>query len=298
MYFIQELTLPKNNFNFTYGSISEYFSFKVTNMSSAPTLEGAVSFMKKLKDEFDWLHMSGEIVMDIGCGDTFSCSQAIARMFPGFECLVAIDKSVNLLRWQPPQDELFEQLIKDNIFLVLAADIEDSVFFQDYIESVDKIVARNVLYQVNNKIQALRNIYTTLKPGGAAAILFWLDNPIGNWTNKILSTKKWSRYVDNSISVSSYFPSKYQEEFYRQEMLALGCRNVHAETQSLPCSYSSDEECQDQLVQIVDNILYIPPEQKEEFKEDCLRIFKQLVGCNNGGPITFNITELFLHIVR
>ncbi|GFQ80715.1 hypothetical protein TNCT_366231, partial [Trichonephila clavata] len=164
-------------------------------MSSDPTPGGAVSFMKKLRNEFKWQHMSGEIVMDIGCGEFFSCSQAIAHMFPGFECLIASDKRADVLRWPPPQNKYFEHLIKENLFRVLVADIEDSTFIQDYIERVDRIVARSVLHEVDNKMQALKNIYKILKPGGAAAILFRLDCPIGTWTNKMLSTSKWSGYI-------------------------------------------------------------------------------------------------------
>ncbi|GFR28658.1 hypothetical protein TNCT_598431 [Trichonephila clavata] len=271
----------------------------MAGMDTDPTLGRAVDFINKLKNEFNWQNLSGETIMDIGCGETFYCSQAIVHLFSDFKCLIVSDKSADLLRWRPPQSKLFENLQKNNIIKLLVADIENSVFFQDYIESVDKIVARNVLYQVNNKIQALRNIYTTLKPGGAAAILFWLDNPMGTWTNKILSTRKWSRYVDYSKPAPpSYFPSEFQEQSYRDEMQALGCREVYAVTRRKPCSYSSHEECQGQLLQIVDNIFSIPPERREECKEDCLRTFKQLVGCNNGGPITFNIIELFLHIVK
>ncbi|GFS54376.1 hypothetical protein TNIN_409641 [Trichonephila inaurata madagascariensis] len=189
-------------------------------------------------------------------------AQAIIRLYSDFKCLIACDKSEDLLRWRPPQNKRFENLHKNNIIKLLVADIETGISFHDYVESVDKIVARNVLYQVDDKMEALRNIYKTLKPGGAAAILFWLDNPLGTWGNRMLSTRKWSRYVDRSKPVPQYFPPKFKEHSYWAEMKDLGCRDVHIITQSIPCSYSSDEECRDELVKIFDEIFNIPPEQR------------------------------------
>ncbi|GFQ97200.1 hypothetical protein TNCT_494661 [Trichonephila clavata] len=267
-------------------------------MDTYPSLKAAVDFINKLKNEFNWQISSRDTLMDIGCGKTFYCSQAIVNLFPDFKCLIAIDKNADLLQWRPRENKRFENLHKSNIIKLLVADVEDSTFFENYIDSVDKIVSRNVLYHVKNKIKALRNIYKTLKPGGAAAILFWLDNPIGTWTTEILSMRKWSSFVDDSKPRPPYFPSKYRETYYRAEMEALGCQDIHAVTKSIPCSYESDKECLGELLEIVDDLINIPPTQIKEFEEDCLDIFKGLVGCINGGPITFNIMECFLHIVK
>ncbi|GFY11524.1 uncharacterized protein TNCV_3183621 [Trichonephila clavipes] len=265
-----------------------------TNLS----IRDAVDFINKLKNEFDWQDLSRDTIMDIGCGDRFYCSQAIIHLYSDFKCLIACDKSEDLLRWRPPRNKQFEKLHKNNIIKLLVADIENSTFFEDYTESVDKIVSRNVLYQVHNKLEALRNIYKTLKPGGAAAVLFWLDNPIVTWANKMISTRKWSRYVERSKPLPPYFPAKLPEHSYWAEMKYLGCRDVHTVIQSIPYSFSSDEECRGQLASVVDEMFNIPPERREEFNDDCLRIFKQLVGCKSGGSITFDVIDLFLHIVK
>ncbi|GFQ77111.1 hypothetical protein TNCT_542272 [Trichonephila clavata] len=191
--------------------------------------------------------------MDIRCGETYYCSQAIVNLFPDFKWLIAINNA-DIFRWRSRENKHFENLHKSNIKFVVT-DIENSNFYEHYIDSVDKIVSKNVLYH-------------------------------------------WSNFVDYSKPMPPYFPSKDQEEYYRAEMETLGCRDVHAVTKSIPCSYSSDEECLGEILKIVDDLINIPPRLRKEFEEDCLDIFKGLVGCIDGGPITFNIIELFLHIVK
>ncbi|GFT17890.1 uncharacterized protein NPIL_113441, partial [Nephila pilipes] len=146
------------------------------------TLGGASDFVTKCKNEFKWEDLSKDTVMDVGCGYSFHCSRAILHQFPNVGRLIALDKHPSvILEKRSFEDEMFENKIMSQVVQFFAADIEIRDSLQPYKGLIDKVVSRNGFYQIENKELAIENIYHLLKPGGDAALLFWLDNPMGTW---------------------------------------------------------------------------------------------------------------------
>ncbi|GFS33329.1 uncharacterized protein NPIL_279171 [Nephila pilipes] len=165
-------------------------------MDSDRTFGGASNFVTKCKNELKWEDLSKHRVMDVGCGYSFHCSRAILHQFPNVGRLIALDKHPSVIKeMRPFKDELFENKIMSKRVQCCAADIEIRDSLQPYKGSIDKVVSRNVFYQIQNKELAIENIYHLLKPGGDAALLFWLDNPMGTWYSKLMSMEKWSKYI-------------------------------------------------------------------------------------------------------
>ncbi|GFS92664.1 uncharacterized protein NPIL_192311, partial [Nephila pilipes] len=149
-------------------------------MDSNRTFGAASNFVTKCKNELKWEDLSKDTVMDVGCGYNFYCSRAILHQFPNVGRLIAFDKHpCVIMEKRSFKDELFENKIMSKTIQCSAADIEIRDSLQPYKGSIDKVVSRNVFYQIQNKELAIENIYHLLKPGGDAALLFWLDNPMG-----------------------------------------------------------------------------------------------------------------------
>ncbi|GFU12966.1 uncharacterized protein NPIL_650421, partial [Nephila pilipes] len=149
-------------------------------MDSDRTFGGASNFVTKCKNELKWEDLSNDTVMDVACGCNFDCSRAILHQFPNVGCLIALDKHPSVIMEKRQfKDEMFENKIMSQIVQYFSADIERRDSLQPYKGSIDKVVSRHGFYQIENKELAIENIYHLLKPGGDAALLFWLDNPVG-----------------------------------------------------------------------------------------------------------------------
>ncbi|GFT34936.1 hypothetical protein NPIL_588561 [Nephila pilipes] len=165
-------------------------------MDSDLTFGAAINFVTKCKNELKWEDLSKDTVMDVGCGYNFYCSRAILHQFPNVGRLIALDMHPSIImKTRLARDEMFKNKIISNIVQYCAADIEIRDSLQTYKGSIDKVVSRNVFHQIENKELAIENIYHLLKPGGDAALLFFLDNPIFTLYCKIMSMEKWSKYI-------------------------------------------------------------------------------------------------------
>ncbi|GFT65128.1 uncharacterized protein NPIL_66211 [Nephila pilipes] len=168
---------------------------------------------------------------------------------------------------------------------------------QPYKGSIDKVVSRHGFYQIENKELAIENIYHLLKPGGDAALLFWLDNPVGAWYIKIMSMEKWSNYIDISKLIPPYFPGKLEKDYYKNVMQSVGFQDVRSQIINIPLVYSNDDICLNELLQIIEGIFKIPGERNVEFKCDLLECFKNIIG-SKSEPVCYTIVGLHLFAVK
>ncbi|GFT93795.1 uncharacterized protein NPIL_8221 [Nephila pilipes] len=267
-------------------------------MDSNRTFGGASDFVTKCKNEFKWEDLSKDTVMDVGCGYNFYCSRAILHQFPNLGRLIALDKHPSvIMRRRQFKDEMFENKIMSKRVQRCSADIEIRDSLQPYKGSIDKVVSRYVFNQIENKELAIENIYHLLKPGGDAALLFWLDNPMCAWYSKIISMKKWSKYIDTSKLIPTYLPGKLEKDYYKNVMQSVGFQEVRSEIINIPLVYRNDEICLNELWQITKGISKIPRNRKLEFEFDLLESFKNII-CSKSEPVCYTIVGLLLFAVK
>ncbi|GFS93356.1 hypothetical protein NPIL_344301 [Nephila pilipes] len=125
-----------------------------------------LAFVKECAAEFRWRDLSKDVIMDIGCGSSLNCCNAILKEFPDVKALVAVDENRSVFSSINEKDERI-QLCVGNII--------KRETLKEFEGKMDKVISTNLIHQVPNKKLAFENVYYMLKPGGEAAFLFALD---------------------------------------------------------------------------------------------------------------------------
>ena len=113
----------------------------------------------------------GMDIADLGSGSGHY-SMAIAKALASTGRVYAIDINKDLLT------KLNNNSVKENLFNieVIWGDIDNlnGTKLRDY--SVDMVFACNILFQIENKAEFIKEIKRILKPGGGAVIVDWEDS--------------------------------------------------------------------------------------------------------------------------
>ncbi|GFX56013.1 hypothetical protein TNCV_1953331 [Trichonephila clavipes] len=193
--------------------------FQKSEMAQAMTpierlLERARIFIERCETELDWENLSDDTIMDMGCGAYFSCTRALLEKFPQIGCLVAIDAN-NVMSEEIMEDEFFAEYFRKKILQFRLVDITNW----------------NVLQQITNKRLAFQNMYDLLRPGGHAAVLFSISNPVGNCLLTLRARRNWVPYHN--------MYSKLRPNDRRH--LALGQDRSGGMSNNITCKFSTPE---------------------------------------------------------
>lgn len=261
-------------------------------------MQDARVFIERCKSELNWEDLSNDTVMDVGCGYFFYSTRALLEKFENIECLIAIDKTPSIMNrgLSAVNEQIYENLLETECFQFHVIDILNSEFFHENGGLLDKIVCRNTLQQISDKDIAFRNMYAALKPGGHAAILFCLTNPVGIWQSTMTASENWRQYRKNVPPL--FFPGNMEDDFYKNLLEDIGFQVVKCERIDVRLQFSSEQHCLRELLLFGRAILDIPQERMVEFKEDSLRVFKDLIGYSGSGRLRYETSDLLLLAIK
>ncbi|GFR28662.1 jhamt [Trichonephila clavata] len=274
--------------------------FQETEMAQArdpneQLLEPVREFIERCITELDWEDLSDHTVMDIGCGDNFLCIRALLEEFPRIGCLLATDK-FPILTEEIMEDEFFVEYFRKAILQFHLVDIVDSSSLGHYRNIVNKIVCRNVLQQIANKEFAIRNMYHLLRPGGHVGILFCIANPVGTWQQRMCTSRNWAQYRKNTLNF--FIAGNFGDGYYKKVMEDIGFRVILCERSDVKLQFSNDQDLLEELLIYATALLNIPEDMMAVFKEESVKIFKELIGYSGSGPLRYQASELLLIAIK
>jgi len=152
----------------------------------------------------------GMVVADFGCGSG-RYVLAIAKKMKGFDLPVgqagvvyAIDIQKNLLESIKLNAE--KEHLAD-IVDIIWADIEGKDGVKLATETVDIVVASNILFQVESKESLIREIHRVLKIGGRVALIDWSVAGMGITPKSLVTKKEAERiFIENGFLRAKEFP--------------------------------------------------------------------------------------------
>ncbi|GFS40867.1 hypothetical protein TNIN_22671, partial [Trichonephila inaurata madagascariensis] len=256
-------------------------------------LEPARRFITRCEIELDWEDLSDDTIMDMGCGIHFSCTRALLEKFPRIGCLVAID-IVNVMTKEIREDEFFAEYFGKEILQFRHLDITDCL--KNYGKIVNKIVCRNVLQQVFDKEMAFQNMYDLLRPGGHAAILFCIATPVGTCHLRLSSSTNWAQHRRNAIPF--FTPANLEEGYYKKLLEKIGFQVVLCERRTVRNQFLDDQSFLRSFLTFARVQFNIPQGRMTQFKEESVKLFKELIGYSGSGPLRYEASDLLLLAIK
>ncbi|CAL1275211.1 unnamed protein product, partial [Larinioides sclopetarius] len=198
------------------------------------TNEETKMFLSSLR----WGDLSGELVMDVGCGLGNMSTKCILQRFPRVSKIVAIDKDPYCI--QRSKDEFKHETFKKAKFH--CASITDWAELQRWKGKISKIISAHCISFVKRQERAFRNMFELLKPGGQAALLFILRSESDDVYLEMAKKPKWSEYFKRLntqivLKLRESDPTYYSNMLKRIGFLVLFCRE-----QIIEYVFHDDEE--------------------------------------------------------
>ncbi|GBN45498.1 hypothetical protein AVEN_44474-1 [Araneus ventricosus] len=137
-----------------------------------------------------WGDLSGELVMDVGCGYGNMSTQCILERFPRASRVIAIDQSSECI--QRSKVEFRNGIFKKAQFK--KANVTVMRHLRRWEGKISKIVSAHCLSEIEKKERAFKVMYELLKPGGQAALLFTGRSQSDDVYAAMLQNPKWSPY--------------------------------------------------------------------------------------------------------
>ncbi|GFV74351.1 uncharacterized protein TNCV_5127941 [Trichonephila clavipes] len=231
-------------------------------------LEQAREFITRCKTELKWGNLSKDLVMDIGCG-----------VFVFKEEILA--------------DKFLKKYFEDLSPQFHPIDITDRSDLEEYENHISKNVCKNTLQQIANKELAFQNMYHLLKPGGHARISFCLANPIGSWQLKISSSKNWGQYRRHVTPL--FTPANIEDNYYKNVLENIGFRVVRCEGIDAKLQFLNDQSLLTEIAEVLFDILV---DKMSQFKEESVKLYKELIGYSGSGPLQYEASELLLFVIK
>ncbi|KAF8778308.1 Juvenile hormone acid O-methyltransferase like protein [Argiope bruennichi] len=236
-------------------------------MDSKPNLHQVAcrKFIDHCKDTFGWSDLTDDVIMDVGCGEEGLCGKSMLEKFPDVSAIIGIDFDPKVVR--------NFKLKTTPKFQCVLADIEKRETLRNYKGKINKIISIRTFHQLINKEEAFRNVYHLLKPGGEAAILF------------------------GSYTVDMYKSGENKDRF-KEMVEKIGFRVLECSEAKIVIPYPSDQACKDALYQMCGNSFNIPPEEVEQFKEECFQLLVKTSARDPEGRPCYRSTELRLLLAK
>ncbi|GFS54392.1 hypothetical protein TNIN_409711 [Trichonephila inaurata madagascariensis] len=258
-------------------------------------LEPARELIARCITELNWEDLSEDTVMDIGCGGFFLCTRALLEKFPRMGCLLAVDKFRTISN-EIKEDEFFAEYFRNNSLQFHLADITDSSSLEFYRGLIHKIVSRNMLQHVTDKEMAFQHMYDLLRPGGHAAVLFCIENPVETWRLIISTSTNWEQYRRNEIIL--FYAANLEDGYYENVLEDIGFRVVRCERSDVQHQFENDQTLLTKLLSLATIFLKIPEDKMTQFKEESVKLFKELIGYSGSGPLRYEISDLLLLAIK
>ncbi|XP_055945557.1 juvenile hormone acid O-methyltransferase-like [Argiope bruennichi] len=260
-------------------------------MDSKPNLHQVAcrKFIDHCKDTFGWSDLTDDVIMDVGCGEEGLCGKSMLEKFPDVSAIIGIDFDPKVVR--------NFKLKTTPKFQCVLADIEKRETLRNYKGKINKIISIRTFHQLINKEEAFRNVYHLLKPGGEAAILFVIKSLIYEWLTEMLRIPKWKEVYQGSYTVDMYKSGENKDRF-KEMVEKIGFRVLECSEAKIVIPYPSDQACKDALYQMCGNSFNIPPEEVEQFKEECFQLLVKTSARDPEGRPCYRSTELRLLLAK
>ncbi|GIY93087.1 methyltransf_25 domain-containing protein [Caerostris extrusa] len=151
----------------------------------------------KLKSYPQWKDLSGEVVMDVGCGDGSESTKCILQLFPRVKKIIAIDKLRRVIA--AAKRENAHPKIEYHV-----ANITKKLTLMTWYNKISKIISFHCFEFVKLKA-AFQNVFFLLKPGGEGVIVLMTSNAFRDAYDEMLGNPMWSRHLKNRKGPSAGF---------------------------------------------------------------------------------------------
>ncbi|GIY97606.1 methyltransf_25 domain-containing protein [Caerostris extrusa] len=202
-------------------------------------------FLKVIAEKFQWIDLSDDTVMDVGCGNPkIKFTDLLIERFPNVKQVIAVDKKAGLI-------EFLKCRIRHSEIHYQFADIEDWSTLKEWEGKISKVVSIHCFHQLKDQKISFQNVFKMLKPGGEVAILFCLQSGYIGWHNDLVNDSKWNKYYNGNS------PEIPLTQFSKKEA----------------SDYETIEAGKSAILKLALSSFKIPEESKEEFKEDLYKAF-------------------------
>ncbi|GIY93084.1 methyltransf_25 domain-containing protein [Caerostris extrusa] len=156
----------------------------------------------KLKSYPQWKDLSGEVVMDIGCGDGSESTKCILQLFPRVEKILAIDKHRRVIA--AAKRENAHPKIEYHAANIAKILCPKKLTLMTWYNKISKIISFHCFEFVKLKA-AFQNVFFLLKPGGEGVIVLMTSNAFRDAYDEMLGNRMWSRHLKNRKGPSAGF---------------------------------------------------------------------------------------------
>ncbi|CAL1275214.1 unnamed protein product [Larinioides sclopetarius] len=142
---------------------------------------------KEFLTSLEWGHLSGELVMDVGCGEGNMSTKCILNLFPQIRKIIAIDIDPYCIQ----RSKIYHKHKKVEY---RRADVTMMDELQRWKRQFSKIVCANCITFIEEQERAFMNMFHLLKPGGQAALFFTLKSESDDVYLEMNNKSKWTKY--------------------------------------------------------------------------------------------------------
>ncbi|CAL1275215.1 unnamed protein product [Larinioides sclopetarius] len=225
-------------------------------------------FLKEASKTLKWEDLSGDVVMDIGCG-TGKSSATFLELFPNVQKVIAIDlykKNTEEAQANNPHEKLEYKV----------ADIQDRSTLTQWEGKITKSISTYCFNTLRRMEDAFENLSKLLKPEGEAALLIKLHGPFDQLLEALYLNQEWNPYL---APFSEVFPpdrirnltnKDYQSIAESAGFVVVGCK----ETVRL-YDYDSEDEYKKFLFQCLPMVKKMDQSLEVKFKDHLLKLILQ-----------------------
>ncbi|GIX88237.1 methyltransf_25 domain-containing protein [Caerostris darwini] len=232
--------------------------------------------LRKLKSYPQWKDLSGEVVMDIGCGDGSESTKCILQLFPRVEKIIAIDKLRRVIA--AAKRENAHPQIEYHV-----ANITKKLTLMTWYNKISKIISFHCFEFVKLK-EAFRNVFFLLKPGGEGVIVLMTSNAFRDAYDEMLENPMWRRYLKNRKGPSAGF-ANYVTHFECQALAQeVGLSVRFCQARENTACFENDQEIKGGVENFIRGYSrYLPEDLKQSFTEEYTSaLYRRLVPGREG----------------
>ncbi|KAF8778073.1 juvenile hormone acid O-methyltransferase-like [Argiope bruennichi] len=239
---------------------------------------------KEFLSSLQWGDLSGELVMDVGCGEGDMSTKCILNLFPRVGKIIAIDID-------PYCIQRSKILHKHKKVEYRRADVTMMDHLQRWGSHFSKIVCTHCITFIEEQERAFMNMFHLLQPGGEAAIFFALRSESDDVYLEMSKKSKWSKYFQNLNSQMVLKLRKYDAAYYQNVLEKIGFTVHFCTEQVAEYVYKSDGEYKNG-VRDSTFIESIPKNLRREFVEESFSTFLKMHPRNEDGMLHFKYTMI------
>ena len=225
----------------------------------------------------DFSFESGDLVLDVGCGDGKITALVSERVPEGL--VVGVDVSEEMI------GEAASRFSRNNLTFVLANASEIP-----YKDRFNEVISFNAMHWVLEQKKALQSIFDSLKGGGRILLQFpaYRPNNLGTVSEKMARSEKWLPFFPHYQPVRVYYtPEQYTrllEEVGFQVQLVESVENAsHFPDRSAFVAWMTP------LINFIDQL---PPERQKEFLEELCDEMLLIDPLNEDGSVSIHLVQL------